>query len=87
MVMFDIYNNKRRTRNDIIVDILSTSVKGANKSKIVWKVNLNFKKAAEYINYLVELELLVEEHNGRKKIYRTTEKGMNLLEKFRELTV
>jgi predicted transcriptional regulator len=50
----------RRSRFDIIVDILTTSIEGVNKTKIVYDANLNFKVAKEYLDFLIEAGLLEE---------------------------
>jgi len=76
---------KRRTRFDIITDILKASVDGANKTRIVYSTNLNFKIANEYIKFLIESNLLKEESQSNSKLYRTTEEGLELLKKFDEL--
>jgi len=77
--------SRRRTRFDIMVDILSVSAEGANKTKIVYGANLNFKLANEYIGFLIDSDLLSQEKNKNGKIFTTTDKGMDLLNKFREL--
>jgi predicted transcriptional regulator len=91
--MYPILNEKvrgrgitmRRSKFEIISEILAVSMNnGVNITKIVYKVNLNFKMAQEYISYLVENEFLEEVTDGTKKKYRTTEKGRDFIRKFRE---
>jgi len=76
----------RRTRFDIIIDILKVSLEGANKTKIVYGANLNFKLAQEYIDFMIEAKLLEQEDHKNSKVYNATEKGIELLTKFKELT-
>lgn len=76
----------RRTRFDIIIDILKVSLDGANKTKIVYGANLNFKLAQEYIDFMIEANLLKQEDYKNSKVYNATEKGVELLTKFKELT-
>ena len=75
----------RRSRFDIIVDVLTTSIEGANKTRIVYDANLNFKVAKEYLDFLIEAGLLEEVSESKRRVYRTTEKGIALLTSFKEL--
>jgi predicted transcriptional regulator len=61
----------RRSRTDIVVDILRVAVNGAKKTHIVYEVNLNFNIAQKYLKMLNEKELIRHE-NG---LFITTEKG------------
>ena len=71
-----------RSRIDIIIDILDVARSGANKTKIVYKTNLNFKLADKYLD-LLQKRGLVE---NKLEKYITTEKGKILLERAREIT-
>ncbi len=70
-----------RSRIDIIIDILDVARAGANKTKIVYKTNLNFKLADKYLD-LLQKRGLVENKLDK---YITTEKGKILLERAREI--
>ncbi len=72
---------KRRGGFEIIVDILSAAIDGAKKTEIVYKANLNFNRASNYIAYLDEKQLI--ENTG--KGYRTTEKGKEFLHDYQKL--
>lgn len=74
----------RRTRIEIMLDILSASYEGANKTKIVYRAFLNFKQAEEYLGLLLKENLLMERNMGNKKVYQTTDKGVEMLEKYNE---
>ncbi len=76
----------KRSRFEIIIDILNASMGGANKTKVVYDARLNFKQAEEYINFLIEAKLLARKTEGNKNIYKTTEKGKEMVSKFKELT-
>ncbi|MFO7967783.1 MAG: DUF4364 family protein [Archaeoglobaceae archaeon] len=76
----------KRSRFEIIIDILNASMERANKTKIVYDARLNFKQAEEYINFLIEADLLTKEIEGNRKTYKTTEKGKEMVSKFKELT-
>ncbi len=70
-----------RSRIDIIIDILDVARAGANKTKIVYKTNLNFKLADKYLDLLQKRGLI----ENKLDKYITTEKGKILLERAREI--
>ncbi len=79
--------SSRRSRHEIIVAILEIVVEEANITKIVYKANINFKMARNYINYLIEKEFVeVLSVNGRN-VYKITEKGKSILEQLREFAM
>ena len=47
----------KRSRTDIAVDILKVANNGAKKTHIVYRTNLNFNIACEYLETLREKEL------------------------------
>ncbi|WP_297467880.1 winged helix-turn-helix domain-containing protein [Thermococcus sp.] len=73
----------RRSRVEIIADILeSANGRGATKTQIVYRANLNFKLATGYIKYLLEKGYLVEAVEGSRRVYRVTDKGRAFLRSF-----
>ncbi|WP_297513648.1 winged helix-turn-helix domain-containing protein [Thermococcus sp.] len=73
----------RRSRVEIIADILeSANGKGATKTQIVYRANLNFKLATNYIRYLLQKGYLIEAIEGNRRIYRVTDKGRTFLRSF-----
>ena len=72
---------KRRGKLEIIIDILSVAMKDAKKTEIVYKANLNFKRAGKYLPYLEEKGLI--ENMGSE--YKTTEKGKQFLRDYRKM--
>ncbi len=73
----------RRSRMDIIIDVLEVAVAGVKKTAVVYKTNLNFKLAEKYLG-LLQKQGFVE--NTLNK-YKTTEKGKVFLQKAKELTL
>ena len=57
---------------------------GANKTRIVYQVNLNFRTVNPHLDLLKKKELL-EVSQGARPIYRTTPKGEQALEHLREV--
>lgn len=80
---------KRRDRHDIIVEILRTAREGKIKTHIMYKAKLSYAQINEYLPLLVNngfLEpFIVRKRKLRRKFYRTTEKGMKLLENFESI--
>ena len=73
---------ERRSRMDIIADILSVAGEEAKKTHIVYSANLNFARVGEYLQYLADKGLIAI--MSRK--YKTTEKGEEFLRSYLEMT-
>jgi predicted transcriptional regulator len=73
----------RRSKIDIIIDVLEVAKMGVNKTSVVYRTNLNFKLADKYLE-LLQNQGLVE---NRLDKYVTTDKGKIFLEKAREITL
>jgi predicted transcriptional regulator len=74
----------KRSRDMIISQILDICVDGASKTKIVYQANLNFRTINPYLDLLTKNGLI----NAKKEqtiIYRTTPRGLNLLDNFRQI--
>jgi predicted transcriptional regulator len=77
--------NKRRNEIEIIQKILHISKEGAKKTEILYKNNMSFTQLNNYLNFLLENEILEAESQcndqGTQKniFYLTTDKGKNLL--------
>ena len=70
---------KYRSRTDIVKLILEAqNGGGANKSKLMYKAFLSFAQLKEYVTLLLENGLLGHEEGNH--FYRTTDKGMRLLQ-------
>lgn len=74
---------ERRGTVKIIVDILEIALKGAMKTEIVYKANLNFKIVQKYLDFLIKKGLMSVSSNKRKK-YKTTEKGREFIKRYKE---
>ena len=73
----------RRSRAEVIIDILSEAMKGANKTRIIYRANLNFLRFERYFGELLSRGLIVVVDNpgvfSGGVVYQTTEKGRELL--------
>ena len=71
---------RRRSRLEIVADILTEALNGANKTRIMYRANLNFLRFHRYFSELMDRELIAEENtSGGRVVYRTTEKGRRFL--------
>lgn len=75
---------KRRDRIQIIEDILTAAEdpRGALKTHLVYRANLNFMRLEQYLTYLLENELL--EVSGEDDRYYLTSKGRNFITQVQE---
>lgn len=72
----------KRSKDQIIAEILTLCKDGANKTRIVYQVNLNFDTANPRLDLLQKKGLLEAVHAGRT-IYKTTPAGERILESLR----
>jgi predicted transcriptional regulator len=79
-------NTKRRDRLSIMADILEIAQRGALKTQIMYKANLSFTQLNDYLDYLRNANLLTDCKTNGKEIYLATEKGVNFIKCYYELT-
>jgi predicted transcriptional regulator len=70
----------KRSRQEIFSQILDICMNGANKTRIVYQANLNFRTVNPYLDILIKNQHLIETGQGDQILYQTTQKGMDLLE-------
>lgn len=66
---------------EIVVNILEEANSGINKTRLVYRTNLNFLLVQKYIDYLTHKGLLAVK-SGANTTYATTDKGRELLTEF-----
>ena len=74
----------KRSRQEIISQILEICINGASKTRIVYLANLNFKTVNPYLNLLIKNDL-IQVNEGRAILYETTPKGLRLLESIKRI--
>ncbi len=74
----------KRSRHEIISQILDVCKSGASKTRIVYQANLNFRTVNPYLDLLIKNEL-IKKKDGRSISYETTPRGNNLLDNFKEM--
>lgn len=72
----------RRNKLEILESILDMCRSdGSTKTKIVYQINLNFKNAGSYLEWLTEHGYLIKEN----RVYKTTASGLGLLQGLNEI--
>lgn len=73
----------RRGWHDIIAEILKIARSGKLKTHIMFKARLSHEQANKYLPFLVNKGLIenltVKKKKLRRKLYRTTQKGIRLM--------
>jgi predicted transcriptional regulator len=73
---------KYRSRTDIVGLILEAANGGATKTKIMYKAFLSYAQLKEYLTVLLQNDLL--EYDDETQLFRTTEKGLRLLQMYNQ---
>ncbi len=75
----------RRGWAEITADILESTLTPSNKTRIMYKANLNFERFNRYFYDLLR-KGFIEEKNGSngRVVYKTTERGRTLLKTVRK---
>jgi predicted transcriptional regulator len=77
------YRSKMRILADMMRAIQSEGEEGAGPTKILYTANLSHDRLTQYIEELIEKELIREENSGNEnRLYFLTEKGRDFLREF-----
>jgi predicted transcriptional regulator len=79
-------SSKRRDKLYIIAEILETAKDSALKTQIMYRANLSFTQLNDYLSFMLKNELLEKILVNGREVYKATEKGMNFLQRYREIT-
>jgi predicted transcriptional regulator len=77
---------RRRDRLYIIAEILELTKDSALKTQIMYRANLSFTQLNDYLKFMLKSELLEKILLNDREVYKATEKGMNFLQRYREIT-
>jgi predicted transcriptional regulator len=75
---------EKRTKDRIILEILSLCIEGKNITKIVYTVNTSFAAIRKYLDLLITHNM-IETIDGSPVLYKTTGKGMAMIERLQVL--
>ena len=74
----------KRSREEIVSKILDVCLNGANKTKIEYQANLNFRTINPYLDLLIGKNL-IKVSQGQILRYETTPQGIDMLEDIKEV--
>jgi len=72
--------NNRRSEIEIINEILTLAKNGVRKTRILYQTNLSYTQLQNYLSFLLEANILEMENFKTVKTYRTTPKGLEIME-------
>ena len=78
--------SKRRDKLFILAEILEIAKEGTLKTQIMYRANLSFTQLNDYLKFMLKINLLEKVLVNAKDIYRATDKGMDFLQRYREIT-
>ena len=79
------YRSKVRILADMMRAIQSEGEDGAGPTKILYAANLSHDRLTQYIDELLEKELITELADGDNRSYLLTEKGREFLLEYRKI--
>lgn len=68
-----------------MMDVLAEASKGVNKTHIVYGANLNFNIGEKYLSLLLDKGLLVKVVEDGERLYKTTERGVEVLNDYKRI--
>lgn len=74
-----------RSRIDIMACILNEAIKGASKTRIIFRCNLSYRQLQPYLKLLLGVGLMGKEEGGKTDLYKTTAKGRSFIDAYRKL--
>lgn len=79
-------SRRRRSRTEVVCDILSEALDGANKTRLMYHCNMNFLRFNRYLDELLGAGLLVRVDSNPSNVvlYETTDNGRELLRVLRK---
>ena len=77
---------RRRSRVEVVFDILSEALGGANKTRLMYHCNLNFMRFNRYLQELLDAGLIerVGSNPDGVVLYKTSDKGRELVKVLRK---
>ena len=78
-------SSKRRDRLYIIAEILEIAREGTLKTQVMYRANLSFTQLNDYLRFMLRISLLDKVSENNKDIYQATVKGMDFLQRYREI--
>ena len=78
--------SKRRDKLAIVANILEIAQDGTLKTQIMYKASLSFVQLNEYLEYMLQNNLLNKLEINNREVYISTKKGLDFIQRHSELT-
>jgi predicted transcriptional regulator len=79
-------SSKRRDKLYIIAEILEIAKEGTLKTQVMYRANLSFTQLNDYLDFMLKIGLLEKVDINAKNIYKASDKGLDFLQRYREMT-
>lgn len=76
---------KRRDKLEIMAEMLEIAGDGALKTQIMYRANLSFTQLNNYLEFMLEVDLLEKIKHNKKDIYKATIRGRDFLGRYRQI--
>lgn len=76
---------RRRSRLDIIADMLDASRGRVRKTHLMYKCSMSFTQIERYLNLILRAKLLVVEDDGADLLFKISRKGKSFLRSYQSL--
>jgi predicted transcriptional regulator len=76
---------KRRDKLFIIAEIIEIARDGSLKTQVMYRANLSFTQLNDYLRFMMRISLLEKVLENDKDYYRATDKGLDFLQRYREI--
>lgn len=70
---------------EIVAGILEAAKRGATITRIMYRAAMNFNQTKRYVKLLVERGLLKTKTQGKKRLFLTSDKGLEYIRRYNEL--
>jgi predicted transcriptional regulator len=79
-------SSKRRDKLYIVAEILEIAKEGTLKTQVMYRANLSFTQLNEYLKFMLKINLLEKTLTNDREVYTATDKGLDFLQRYREIT-
>jgi len=78
-------HHSKRSRLEILANILSFCAKEKKKTHIMYRANLSYRQLCTFIGFLTSMGLLTVVSDGKETFYRRTAEGTSFLRDFEKI--
>jgi predicted transcriptional regulator len=76
---------ERRTPFEVIASILDACQYGTRRTRVMYQCNMSFKQLADYLDLLLETNLLLNDNNHQYSLLRVSSKGKDFLKAYNSM--